>query len=103
MWKLRGRDNKIKRWSEYGDFQNIADAAKRILELEGDPHAALFLGVYVDPNPLTGLTADAEILSRLEYRSEKGFYLLDAHRFIKGRFRASLSRSLPLSFHPCEL
>jgi hypothetical protein len=77
MWKLRGRDNKIKQWSEYGEFQNLADAAERILELEGDPNGALFFRVYVDPNPLTGETADAEILSRLEYQSEKGFYLLE--------------------------
>jgi hypothetical protein len=42
MWKLRGRDNKFKRWSEHGAFQNIADAARRILELEGDPNGALF-------------------------------------------------------------
>ena len=80
MWHLRGRDNKIKQWSEYGDFQNIADAARRILELEGDPHGALFFRVYVDPNPLTAAavtgTEDAEIMSRLEYQSEKGFYLL---------------------------
>jgi hypothetical protein len=76
MWKLRGRDNKIKQWSEYGDFHNIADAARRILELEGDPHAALFFRVYVDPSPLTGKTADPEILSRLEYHSEKAFYVL---------------------------
>lgn len=80
MWKLRGRDNKIKRWSEYGEFQNIADAAERILELEGDPHGSLFFRVYVDPNPLTASavtgTTDAEILSRLEYHSDKGFYLL---------------------------
>jgi hypothetical protein len=81
MWKLRGRDNKIKRWSEYGEFQNIADAAERILELEGNPNGALFLRVYVDTNPITAVgvtgTADAEILSRLEYQSDKGFYLLE--------------------------
>lgn len=81
MWRLRGRDNTIKRWSEYGEFHNIADAAKRILELEGDPNGALFFRVYVDPNPLTAAavtgTTDAEILSRLEYQSEKGFYLVE--------------------------
>jgi hypothetical protein len=81
MWKLRGRDNKIKQWTEYGDFHNIADAAERILELEGDPNGALFFRVYVDTNPLTAVvvtgTADAEILSRLEYQSDKGFYLLE--------------------------
>lgn len=81
MWKLRGRDNKIKQWSEYGEFQNIADAAARILELEGDPNGALFFRVYVDPNPLTAVgvtgTDDAEILSRFEYQSERGFYLLE--------------------------
>jgi hypothetical protein len=75
--KLRGRDNKIKQWSEYRDFQSIADAAQRILELEADPNGALFLRVYVDPNPLTGQTADAAILSRLEYQSGKGFCLLE--------------------------
>lgn len=83
MWKLRGRDNKIKQWSEHGDFQNIADAAGHILELEGDPNGALFLRIHVDPNPLTAIavtgTTDAEILSRLEYHSEKGFYLLERH------------------------
>jgi hypothetical protein len=81
MWKLRGRDNIIKRWSEYGEFQNIVDAAERILELEGDPHGAFFFRVYVDTNPLTAEAitgiGDAEILSRLEYQTEKGFYLLE--------------------------
>jgi len=81
MWKLRGRDNKIKRWSEYGEFINIADAVLRLLELEGDPNGALFLRVYVDPNPLTAAAVtgaeDAEILSRFEYQSEKGFYLIE--------------------------
>jgi hypothetical protein len=79
MWKLRGRDNKIKRWSEYGEFRNIVEAAERVLELEGDPNGTLFFRVYVDPNPLTAITgiSDAEIVSRLEYQSEKGFYLLE--------------------------
>jgi hypothetical protein len=77
MWKLGGRDNKIKQWAEYGDFQNIADAARHFLELEADPYGGLFFRLYVDPNPLTGKTPDAEILSRLEYQSEKGFYLLE--------------------------
>jgi hypothetical protein len=57
-----------------GEFHNIADAARRILELEIDPNSALFFRVYVDPNPLTGQTTDATILSRLEYQSENGFY-----------------------------
>ena len=47
------------------------------MELEGDPYGALFFSVYVDPNPLTGTAADAEIFSRLEYQSEKGFYPLE--------------------------
>ena len=52
MWRLRGRDNKIKQWSEYGEFKNIADAVQRLLELEGDPNGALFLRVYVvTPTP----------------------------------------------------
>jgi hypothetical protein len=45
--------------------------------MEEDPNGALFFRVYVDLNPRTGKTADAEILSRLEYQSEKGFYLVE--------------------------
>jgi hypothetical protein len=73
MWKLTGRDNKLKQWSELGEFQNISDAARRVLELEGDRLGALFFRVYVDP---LGEKSDAEILWRLEYQSAKGFYLL---------------------------
>jgi hypothetical protein len=73
MWKLSRRDNKIKQWSELGEFQNISDAARRVLELEGDRLGALFFRVYVDP-PFG--KSDAEILCRLEYQSAKGFYLL---------------------------
>ena len=73
MWKLRGRDNKIRQWAELGEFQSISDAARRVLELEGDPLGALFFRVYVDP---PGEKSDAEILCRLEYQTDKGFYLL---------------------------
>ena len=73
MWKLSGRDNKLKQWSELGEFQNISDAAQRVLELEGDRLGALFFRVYVDP---PGAKSDAEILCRLEYQTAKGFYLL---------------------------
>ena len=72
MGKLSGRDNKIKQWSELGEFQSIGDAAQRVLELEGDRLGALFFRVYVDP---PGEKSD-EILGRLEYQSAKGFYLL---------------------------
>jgi hypothetical protein len=73
MWKLSGRDNKIRQWAELGEFQSISDAARRVLELERDPLGALFFRVYVDP---PGEKSDAELLCRLEYQSEKGFYLL---------------------------
>jgi hypothetical protein len=73
MWKLRARDNKIRQWAELGEFQSISDAARRVLELERDPLSALFFRVYVDP---PGEKSDAEILRRLEYQSDKGFYLL---------------------------
>ena len=73
MWKLSGRDSKIRQWAELGEFQRISDAARRVLELERDPLGALFFRVYVDP---PGEKSDAEILCRLEYQSEKGFYLL---------------------------
>jgi hypothetical protein len=73
MWKLRGRDNKIRQWADLGEFRSIEDAAHFILQLEEDESGALFLRVYADP---AGDKSDAEILSRLEYQSEKGFYLL---------------------------
>ena len=70
---MSGRDNKIRQWAELGEFQSISDAARRLLELEGDPLGALFFRVYVDP---PGEKSDAQILCLLEYQSEKGFYLL---------------------------
>lgn len=73
MWKLSGRDNKIRRWSDLGEFPTIEDAAQRILELEEDKSGALFFRVYADP---TGDKSDAEILNRLEYQSQRAFYLL---------------------------
>jgi hypothetical protein len=73
MWKLSSRDNKIRQWAEHGEFQNISDAARRVLELEDDHLGALFFRVYADP---LVEKSDAEILSRLEYQSAKGFYLL---------------------------
>jgi|HubBroStandDraft_4_1064222.scaffolds.fasta_scaffold2890523_1 hypothetical protein len=74
MWHLRGYDIKIKQWSEHGDFHNIADAARRIRELEGNQHAALLLSANVDP---TAQTTDAKILSRLSCPAENGYYLLE--------------------------
>ena len=73
MWKLSGRDNKIRQWAELGEFQSIAPAARRVLELESDPNGALVFRVYADP---LREKSDAEILCRLEYQSAKGFYLL---------------------------
>jgi hypothetical protein len=74
MWKLSGRDNKIRQWGELGEFQSIDAAARHVVELEGPPFHALFFRVYVDP--ATATKSDAEILCRLEYQSDKGFYLL---------------------------
>jgi hypothetical protein len=73
MWKLSGRDNKIRQWAELGEYQCISDAARHILKLESDPHGALFFRVYADP---LAPKSDAEILCRLEYQTDKGFYLL---------------------------
>jgi hypothetical protein len=73
MWKLSGRDNKMRQWAGLGEFHSISAAARRVLELEGDPLGALFFRVYVDP---LGDKSDAELLCRLEYQSDKGFYLL---------------------------
>jgi hypothetical protein len=73
MGKLSGRGNKILHWAELVEFQSISDAARRVLELEGDPVGVLFFRVYVDS---PGEKSDTELLCRLEYQSEKGFYLL---------------------------
>jgi hypothetical protein len=74
MWKLRGRDNKSRQRAELGEFQNISDAARHVLKVEGPPYPALFFRVYIDPT--TGAKSDVEILSRVEYQTEKRFYLL---------------------------
>jgi hypothetical protein len=49
MWKLSGRDNKIRQWAELGEFHSISDAARRVLALEGGPRCSLCFRVYVDP------------------------------------------------------
>jgi hypothetical protein len=57
------RDNKIRHWSDLGEFQSIEDTAHYILQLEKDKSGALFFRVYADP---AGEKSDAEILCRLE-------------------------------------
>src|ERR1700733_612315 len=42
MWKLRGRDNRIRQWAALGEFQSIEDAAQHVLKLEDDKNGALF-------------------------------------------------------------
>ena len=73
MWKLSMRGEEVKEWTELGSFQSIGHAALRVLELEDNRLGAIFFRVYVDP-PFG--RSDAEVLSRLEYQSEKAFYLL---------------------------
>jgi hypothetical protein len=64
---------KVRVWTELGTFESISHGAQRVLELEGRRLGALFFRLYVDP-PYR--KSDAEILSRLEYQSEKAFYVL---------------------------
>jgi len=76
MWQLRMRGNKIREWVELGEFESIGRAARRVLELDRDPThpvGSVFFRVYADP---LMEKSDAEILSRLEYQGENGFYLL---------------------------
>jgi hypothetical protein len=77
MWKLHAYDDKTREWSEIGQFQSLRDAARGISKLEHDPHGAprggLFFRFYIDP---LSEQSDAEILSHLEYRAEKGRYVL---------------------------
>jgi hypothetical protein len=61
-------------WAELGEFQSISDAARRVLELEGDRRGTLFFRVYVEA--LIEQKSDATILCRLESQTEKGFYVL---------------------------
>jgi hypothetical protein len=83
MWKLHGRDNKIKRWSEYGEFHNIAHATKCILELEGDPNGALFFRLYVDPTLSPAKQRMPKSFPASNTRAAKVAISPRAHRFIK--------------------
>ena len=68
-------------------MKSFDDAARRVLELEGNPKGgALFFEVYVDPDPRTGHTQDADVLSRLDYRTPKRFYILERDFSQKGKF-----------------
>ena len=72
MWQLSVRGENWD-WSDVGAFAEISLAARRVLELEGEPRAAMFFRIYTDP---LMEKSDADILSRLEYQGAKGFYLL---------------------------
>jgi hypothetical protein len=72
MWRLSVR-GQHREWTDLGAFAGIVRAARRVLELEGDPTSAVFFRVYADPMMEK---ADAEILSRLEYQSTNDFYVL---------------------------
>jgi hypothetical protein len=72
MWKLSARDQN-RNWTELGTFDGIGPAARRVLELEGEPLSAMFFRIYADP---LMEKSDADILSRLEYQGTKDFYLL---------------------------
>jgi hypothetical protein len=76
MWQLRLRDTN-KDWTDLGTHESIGAAALHVLKLErgdrAEPIAALFFRVYADPMMEK---SDADILSRLEYQGEKGFYVL---------------------------
>jgi hypothetical protein len=71
MWQLKVRDENWN-WTELGSFEVIGPAGQRILELE-DRNGALLFRVYADP-PFG--KSDAEILSRLEYQGDPGFYYM---------------------------
>ena len=64
-------------FTELGNYTNIGDAARKILETENDPRGAIFFRVYVDPiNPLFDADDDSATLSRLDYQTAKHYYLL---------------------------
>jgi hypothetical protein len=62
-------------FTELGSFASLNDAARVILENEGDPLGPLFLRVSVAPLTFEEWT-DADILSSLEYQSAKHYYSL---------------------------
>jgi hypothetical protein len=74
MWKLTARGERGSPFAELGSFASIEEAAQKIYKTENDPSiGGIFFRVYVDP---TLTPSDAEVLSRLEYQSDKRFYLL---------------------------
>jgi hypothetical protein len=62
-------------FTELGSFASLNEAARVILENEGDKLGPLFLRVSVAPLTFDDWT-DAYILSNLEYQSAKHFYSL---------------------------
>jgi hypothetical protein len=58
-----------------GSFASLNDAARVILEKEGNPLGPLFLRVSVAPLTFEEWT-DADILSTLEYQGAKHYYAL---------------------------
>ena len=62
-------------FTELGSFASLNDAARVILEKEGNPLGPLFLRLSVSPIMFEDWT-DADILSTLEYQSAKHYYAL---------------------------
>ena len=76
MWKLSMRGARGTPFTELGSFASLNDAARVILEKEGqDSTDVLFLRVSVAPMTFDDWT-DADILSTLEYQSAKHYYAL---------------------------
>jgi hypothetical protein len=66
----------------------------RFLNWKATRTVPCFSRIYVDPNPLTGQTADAAILSRLEYQRER---MREPHQTLFGvRHKLTATRLLSL-------
>lgn len=77
MWNLEVRGERGTPFTELGTYASLTDAARVILQREGNPYGSLFFRLYVDPDSgLPNRDTDAEILSCLHYQGKKHFYKL---------------------------
>jgi hypothetical protein len=77
MWKLEMRGARGTPFEGLGSFASIGEAARKILEIENDPHGGFFFRVYISPiNPLFDADDDAATLSHLDYQSARHYYVL---------------------------
>lgn len=71
IWQLY-RTNDLGEWKLVGNFDRLAAAARRIIDIEAVPVGALSFEMHVSADQ----ASDDEVLGHLEYKGKHGSYVI---------------------------